>query len=426
MPKLPSVGVAAIFRNEKPYILEWLAHHRLLGVERFFVADNDSNDGTSELLRSLADCGFLSFHRFPSPAGATPQLPAYRMLLREHGHEVDWMAFIDADEFIWPMGEERSLPAFLDAMARRHPDMGALVLNWASFGSGGQLHHMPGLVVERFTWHAEPEHFIHSPIKTVLRPRDFVDFSCCHNALLKPGRLHLHTNGEPRQPDPDYADIPQKRFIRSARTCWEGFRVNHYVVKSYQEFDQRKRTKGRAFFARPLNQDYFLWHDLNQVQALPDPAYLARLREEMDHIGAVMARAGWSDTPESRADQPVMVPLRGRVGLVERSCEGLLIRGWCEGWQGHGLRNLVAVINGQAHEAQQFEPAPLLDVHRPAPGLSRPQRYLSLQAPEGAGFLAFVPLDHRITIDTLDIRAVTIQGALTAPLASDNPVGQVS
>jgi hypothetical protein len=34
MTRLPTVGVAAIFNNEKPYIVEWLAHHRLLGVEQ--------------------------------------------------------------------------------------------------------------------------------------------------------------------------------------------------------------------------------------------------------------------------------------------------------------------------------------------------------------------------------------------------------
>ncbi|MBW8469765.1 MAG: glycosyltransferase family 2 protein [Thiobacillus sp.] len=423
MNRLPTVGVAAIFKNEKPYVVEWLAHHRLLGVERFFIADNDSDDGTTELLQSLAACGFLTCHRFPNPVGAAPQLSAFSMLLREHGHEVDWLAFIDADEFIWPMGEERCLPAFLQGLAQRHPDMGALVLNWAAYGSSGQLHQKPGLVVERFTWHAQQDHFANVPIKTVLRPSEFAEFTCSHNALLKPGCRHLHADGGPRQTHPDYADIPEKRYIRSERVCWEGFRVNHYVVKSYQEFDQRKRSKGRAFVPRILSQSYFLWHENDEVQTLPEPAYLERLHAEIDRIEAALAKAGWSAPPAGVSGHH-RLPLGGRVGVVERSRQGVLIRGWCHAWRGHQIGKLVAVINGQIHAVQRFEPAPLLDAHKPDPELKGPQRYLSPQAPEGSGFQAFVPLDPEVVVDTLDIVGVTEEGVMTEPLERDLPVGQ--
>ena len=422
MNRLPTVGVAAIFKNERPYVVEWLAHHRLLGVDRFFIADNDSDDGTAELLQSLAACGFLTCHHFPNPVGAGPQLSAYRMLMREHGHEVDWLAFIDADEFIWPMGEERCLPAFVQGLAERHPDMGALVLNWASYGSGGQLHQKPGLVVERFTWHAQQDHFVNVPIKSVVRPSDFERFTCSHNAGLKPGRRHLHTDGGPRQTHPDYADIPEKRYIRSERVCWEGFRINHYVVKSYQEFDQIKRRKGRAFFARPLSQSYFLWHENNEVQALPDPAYLERLHAEIHRIETALARTGWADPPVVVSGH-LRLPLGGRVHIVERSMEGLLIRGWCHAWRGHPIGKLVAVINGQTHAVQRFEPAPLLDAHKPGLELKGPQKYLNPQAPEGSGFQAFVPLDPGVRIDALEVAGLTDDGVMTEPLERDPPVG---
>ena len=46
---------------------------------------------------------------FPSPSGQPPQLPAYAEILRWHGAEADWIAFIDADEFLLPAPPERSL-----------------------------------------------------------------------------------------------------------------------------------------------------------------------------------------------------------------------------------------------------------------------------------------------------------------------------
>ncbi|GLS15014.1 hypothetical protein GCM10007935_24470 [Hydrogenophaga electricum] len=420
--RLPRLGVGAIFKDEKPYVIEWLAHHRLLGVERFFVADNQSTDGTTELLEALQACGFLACHRFPSPEGRGPQLPAYRMLLETHGHEVEWLAFIDADEFIWPMGEEDSLPAFLQQLAERRPQMGALVLNWASYGSDGQLHQAPGLVVERFTRHAPRDHFANVPVKTVFRPGDFEGFTCSHNVQLAPGRSHLHADGQPRQTHPDYLDIPEKRYIRSERVCWEGFRINHYVIKSYQEFAQRKRRKGRVFVPRPLGQSYFLWHDNNDQHTPVAPGHLERLRAEMARIEAALTAVGWVDGDrDAGACESLRPPFGGRVGRVIRTDAGLHLRGWCQAWHHAHVQGLVAVVNGQVHRVPLFEPAPLLAAHQPAPALKGPQKYLNPQAPEGSGFRAFVPLDPAVVIGTLDIAGLLPDGGLTEPLEQDAP-----
>jgi len=34
-------------RNEAPYILEWLAYHRSIGVDGFLIYSNDCDDATS-------------------------------------------------------------------------------------------------------------------------------------------------------------------------------------------------------------------------------------------------------------------------------------------------------------------------------------------------------------------------------------------
>ena len=47
--KLPDLGVAmaAITKNEGPFIAEWVAYHYLLGVEHFIIYDNGSTDGSA-------------------------------------------------------------------------------------------------------------------------------------------------------------------------------------------------------------------------------------------------------------------------------------------------------------------------------------------------------------------------------------------
>lgn len=92
------VGIAAIFKNEAPYVIEWLAHHRLMGISRFFIADNDSTDGTTELLEALQRCGYLNLIHSPTQPGVKPQMPAYMELMAQRGGEVDGIGIIDADK----------------------------------------------------------------------------------------------------------------------------------------------------------------------------------------------------------------------------------------------------------------------------------------------------------------------------------------
>ena len=49
----PTCAIVAPVRGEAPYLLEWIAYHRVRGVQRFILADNGGDDGTSELLERL-------------------------------------------------------------------------------------------------------------------------------------------------------------------------------------------------------------------------------------------------------------------------------------------------------------------------------------------------------------------------------------
>ena len=125
----PTLAVAAIVKNEAPYLLEWIAHHRNIGVERFFIADNNSNDGTTELLRELALHKIVDHIPYPGKPGTPPQVPAYRSIIEEFGDCVDWIAFIDADEFIVADDPDFSIPGFLEQLP---DDVGASPSSLAS------------------------------------------------------------------------------------------------------------------------------------------------------------------------------------------------------------------------------------------------------------------------------------------------------
>ena len=51
--------IITCMKNEGPFILEWIAYHRAIGVDDFLVYTNDCNDGTDELLDLLQDRGIV-------------------------------------------------------------------------------------------------------------------------------------------------------------------------------------------------------------------------------------------------------------------------------------------------------------------------------------------------------------------------------
>jgi hypothetical protein len=151
------LAIAGIFKNVAPYILGWIAHHRLLDIHRFFIADNDSTDISPELFEALARLGHVELIRHTTEPGTNPQIPAYQRLVELAGDRVRWMAFIDADEFIWPTNPGPDIEDFIRTLDARG-DVGALALNWATYGSGRNYFYENAPVQKRFQHCASPAH----------------------------------------------------------------------------------------------------------------------------------------------------------------------------------------------------------------------------------------------------------------------------
>ena len=285
------LGISAIVRNEAPYLLEWIAHHRLLGAGRFFLIDDRSDDGTSELLASLERCGVVTLLPFLAVPGEKPQLRAYRELLRAFRNEVEWMAYIDIDEYIWPMGREPRISDFLNSLP---PQVGAIALNWATFGSSGQLRYENLPTPERFTWHAQLGNPVNHNIKTVSRTACTVDFTCPHNATIDPAWSHVHTDLTPKAPLGPNGRPDRLLHCLSESVSWSAFRLNHYVIRSWEEYLNKKSLRGRAFTDYPLDSEFFSIHDFAEVQTTPPREYLSELKQEMRGLQALMPEVDWA------------------------------------------------------------------------------------------------------------------------------------
>ena len=112
-PARDELRASLIVRNESLRLPAVLDHHRRIGVDRFFVVDNDSVDGTLDLLLAQPDV-----HVFWTDANFGDRKPHWRKALVDEFFGDGWGLHVDADElFVYPGIEQidlRRFCAFLD------------------------------------------------------------------------------------------------------------------------------------------------------------------------------------------------------------------------------------------------------------------------------------------------------------------------
>lgn len=274
--------IAAIIKDEYAGLLEWIAWHRVLGVDGFVIADNGSRDGSRELLSSLARLGLVTVLDQPDLENQKPQLPAYERILRSCSRDIDLLAFIDADEFLLPLTPDERLPDYFSARFKDE-SVSAIALNWSNFGSNGELFAEEGLVVERFTRRAPLKFNVHHNFKSVVKPERVNHFHNPHYANLRYGR-YIDAQGK------DLVLHPKHGYGVSNEVLWEGVRVNHYAVKSLEEFLLGKHLRGSAATAnRVKHKAYFKAHDRNDETCLLAASLAPQVKEEIARLQEQLA-----------------------------------------------------------------------------------------------------------------------------------------
>ena len=236
------LSICAIARNESLYLEEWIKYHTGIGVEHFYIYNNESTDTTSMIAKSFKN---VTLKNFP---GQRSQAPAYLNCLNVFKNESRYIAFIDIDEFLVPK-ETLSLPAIL----KNYEEYPALCAHWRFFGSNGELNYTNKPVVERFT---KCEKAIDRHVKSIVDPMRTSWIVTVHKFIHPTPAVDEHFNkiaDTDSRPEPATADIIQ---------------VNHYVTKSYGECAIRRRhPRADTGEVREL-ETFFHGHDKNEVEDL--------------------------------------------------------------------------------------------------------------------------------------------------------------
>ncbi|MEI8125426.1 MAG: glycosyltransferase family 92 protein [Parachlamydiaceae bacterium] len=196
------LSVTAIFRDEAPYLREWIEYHKLLGVEHFYLYNNLSQDKCHEVLAPYVKNGEVDLIEWPMAPHSWSewdgiQIAAYKDALERAKKRTAWLAIIDIDEFLVPI-KHKNLKDFLSDY-KKQQDIGGVCLGWVFFGTSN-VEKIPDdrLLIETLVLNGGPAAggnasaiWNQGAYKSIVRPTCVSGISSPHYCSYKTGRHHI-------------------------------------------------------------------------------------------------------------------------------------------------------------------------------------------------------------------------------------------
>ena len=310
--------IVTTMKDEGPFILEWIAYHRAIGVDDFLIYTNDCSDGTDRMLDLLAARGILARRENPyRDTDLKPQHAALRAAETDpRVQAAGWVICMDVDEFI-------NIHAGAGRLADLHAALGEVdlvSLTWRLFGNGDITAFEDAPVTRRFTLCAAKD--TRNPlqawgIKTLFRNDGTFQRFGVHRprgaeALAYRGLRWVNGSGRP---------VPPSMYRNAWRSTPESVgydlvTLNHYAVRSAESFLVKRdrgrvnhvdRDQGLPYWFRMnhnIEEDLSIQPRLAMMEAeharlMADPEIAAAHRAAVAHhrarIADLRARPDWTD-----------------------------------------------------------------------------------------------------------------------------------
>lgn len=250
-------------KNEASIILEWMAFHRSAGFEHLIIIDNGSNDKTADIIKAFHDQDSVTYINWPEK---TPQTEMYQFVLNEHGEKYEWCAFIDADEFLYPVDGTDIRHALC------HMGSSSVGVHWHIYGSSGHVTKPEGLVISNYTRRAKDDFFYNRHIKSIVKPRQVEQVLSSH--VFRVLGSFIDEDGREFHYNPPYGYFEEYPVVHNK------LRINHYHTRSRQEYEAKAL---RGYFgvddsklqdSRERFELMFSSHDQNDVDDRSAEKYL--------------------------------------------------------------------------------------------------------------------------------------------------------
>ncbi len=289
--------IVGCMKNEAPYILEWVAYHRAIGVDNFLIYTNGCEDGTAEILDRLTAMGVVQHRNNDDWKGNSPQQYALNRSLKEPVIvNSAWIIHIDVDEFMNVRCGNGTLDDFFAAV----PDATNVAMTWRLFGHNGVTDLSDEFVIDQFD-HCAPK-FCPKPhtvwgFKTMFRNIGaYAKFSCHRpNQLDDAFKDRVKwVNGSGKDMTGEAAENGWRSSVKSIG--YDLLQLNHYALRSAESF-LIKRQRGRALHVdRSIGINYWIRMDWCDHRDITIKRNIPRLRAEYDRLLADPELRKWHQT----------------------------------------------------------------------------------------------------------------------------------
>ena len=275
------VTAVTCVKNEGPFVLEWIAFNRLIGVTDFLFYSNDCTDATDRLLDALAARGIV--RHLPNPAeGRNYQMEALKDAAKQDiVVDADWVWIADVDEFLNIHVGDHTIPALIKACG----DPQAISVTFQFFANDDIEVFEDRPVIEQFTRSHNPDLWCGETaqeVKTLIRHDFPLQYFGAHRPFFK---SNLPKKRHPKWTDGSGRDVPHRFLVaatprRIRKFPAQGARdfatLNHYALRSLDSYLVKNdrgdvNRENRAFddtYWRERNDP--AWADLSIRHYLPD------------------------------------------------------------------------------------------------------------------------------------------------------------
>jgi hypothetical protein len=166
------LAVACMFKDSVFYLKEFLAFHKAVGVEHFYLCDNNSTDDYMSILAPYIARGEVTLSK---TSGVAPRLweferdvhmPFFNRIINETRTSVEWLACLDSDEFMVPEKHNNILE-----ILKQYPDHASVQIRWQMYGTSnvGQVADNE-LLIEQLVYKLPTDAELNQSYKTICRP----------------------------------------------------------------------------------------------------------------------------------------------------------------------------------------------------------------------------------------------------------------